>query len=175
MKHDKKHLILENAFDSNIKLYIYIFFLFPLGLSLVGVIESTGWIQVLAIFAFIVILFAGISVWIIKKGLVKNKKGIHIGYFTWEKLLFLEPIGILGKSSVSILKFKRRGRAAFTSIANSDFSEAFNTFEIYLLNEKHTVKEKVLTLKTQEKADSAISFMTEQSRLVFELYSPDFS
>ena len=175
VKIEKEYLILEDAFNGNVKLYIYLFFLFIICIPFIIIVKSQGWIQIIAIFVFIACLFLGISTIYIKKGFVKNNKGIHIGYFSLGKLLILEPIGLINRNKVSILKFKRRQRAAFVSIANPEFSEQFNSFEIYLLNEKHTIKEKVLSLKSDKKAKSAIEFLTKNSKLIYEIYSPDFS
>ncbi len=110
-----------------------------------------------------------------KKGMVMDNQGIYVGYFSWNKLIFKDPITLLNISAVSILKFKRRQRGAYLSVANPEFSVSFNTFEIYMLNEKHTTKNKILTLRNEEKAKQTIEFITRNSNLKHEIYSPDFS
>lgn len=174
MNNQKKYLILKNAFGSNSKLYIYIFFLIILCGVFAVIAKSFGLIKIVSIVIFIVILFLALSIWFLKIGLVKNKYGISIGYFAWGKLLFTESIGILNNPFVTILKFKKRERAAY-HIANPEFSQSFNSFDIYLLNKKHTVKKEIISLNNEQKAESAISFLIENTKLKYEIYSPDFS
>ncbi len=175
LKHEKKYLILESQFDSNYKLYIYIFFLFALGMPFIVIMKTYGLIRIVAIIGFIAILFLGVSIWFMKKGFMKNSHGLHIGYFSWGKLVFTEHIRLLNKPKVTILKFRKRERAGFVSIANPEFSQAFNAFDIYLLNEKHTVKKQVISFKSEKNAQLALNFLTSNSKLKHEIYSPDFS
>ena len=137
--------------------------------------ESDGLIRIIAVLAFITSLFLAVSVFVMKKGLVIDNQGINVGYFSWGKLILKDPITTLNVSAVSLLKFKRRERGAYMSIANPEFSTSFNTFEIYLLNKKHTIKNKIITLRREENAISTIEFITRNSDFKHEIYSPDFS
>lgn len=76
---------------------------------------------------------------------------------------------------VSVLKFRRKQKFAFFTSANPDLSQRFNFFDICLLNEKHTRRQTVISLKNEENAQKAIGFLTANFNLKFEVYSPDFS
>jgi len=170
-----KTLILESAFDGNAKLYIYLVFLFILCVPFIGIVRSYGITRVFAVFLFTLVLFIGISIFNLQKGIVKNSKGFYIGYFTWGKLVLKSSIHLFNLPVITLLKFQRKSRGAFRSVANPKFSVSFNSFEIYLLNEKHTVKRKILTLKHEEKANFAIDFISLHSQLRKEVYRPDHS
>ena len=139
------------------------------------IIQYRGLIQLLAIFAFILILILAVSILKINKGIVIDQGKLYIGYFSWNKLFFKDPVEINNQQIITILRYKRRERGVYRSIANPEFTTSFNTFEIYLLNDKHTVKRKIITLKNEYKANAALDFIIKNSSLEHQIYSPDFS
>ena len=142
---------------------------------MLGIIHKTGWIQISFGFGFLIWIIFALSFIFIKKGLVKDNKGIHLGYYCWKKYVGRDKNKFSDRPIVTILKFKKKQKLAFISAANPDFSTSFNAFDIYLLNDRHTKKNKLIGLKDKLNADSAIEFITANSDLKFELYSPDFS
>lgn len=134
-----------------------------------------GITQFIAVIAFVAILFLALSIFCTKKGIVKDNQGIHIGYFSWNKLVYQDPIELLNLPVISLLKFRRKSRGAYTSFANPEFSVSFNTFEIYALNDKHTVKRKIISLTNEDKANATLDFLKTNSKLRHEVYSPKFS
>tara|TARA_Y100000815_G_scaffold98141_1_gene86879 strand:- start:17615 stop:18139 length:525 start_codon:yes stop_codon:yes gene_type:complete len=169
------HIILENALDSNMKLYVYIISLFALCFPIVMIFNTEGLFIWIGVLLGIMVIGIAISIWTIKKGFIKTNKGTRICYFSWGVPIFMEAYGAPNKPVLSILKFKKRGRAAFVSVANPEFSEKFNAFCIYLLNEKHTQKKVVLCFKKEKNARLAIDFLLKHTSYREEIYSPDFS
>ncbi len=131
--------------------------------------------KILGILFLAVGLFVAVSTFLIKKGLVKNSEGLHVGYFSWGKLIIKNPIKFFNFPAVSILRRRRRERGAYLSIANPEFSTSFNSFEVFSLNEKHTKKNKIISLRSEKNANKALDFILENSKLRRETYSPDFS
>lgn len=171
----RKQIILESAFKGNVKFYIYLFFLMTLCLPFVIIVKSYGMIQVLGVLFFSLILFVGISIFFIKKGIIKDGNGLQIGYFSWRKLIYTEPISLMNMQVVTLLNFRKKRREFHTDVTSPDFSVSSNSFEIYLLNNKHTVKRKVIVLNSEDKANAAMDFLSKHSKLRHEIYSPDFT
>lgn len=174
LNRERKYIILEDLFESHKKVHLYVLFLLPTAFFVLGIIYKGGWTQILFLFGLLVWLFFAISFIFIKKGLIKSDNGIHFGYFCWGLYVGKDKNKYLDRPIVTVLKFKKRQKLAFVSAANPDFSSSFNAFDVYLLNEKHTEKDKLIGLNTISRANSAIEFITKNSNLKFELYSPDF-
>ncbi len=171
---EKNQLILDYVFSGHQKIHIYIFALLGFVLLIGIIISSPVPISIIAGIGLIVWVFIALTTIIIKKGFVHDKTGTHLGYFSWGKLLIKEPITLLDRPILTVLKFKRNQKLGFISAANPEFSESFNTFDIYLLNEKHTLKDKVIGLKSDKASKQAINFLTNHLPLRYEVYSPDF-
>ena len=110
-----------------------------------------------------------------KKGLATDDHQIYKGIFLFNFLLYIKRINLRNKTCFSILKFKKRQKYAFVSAANPDASHSFNTFDIYLLNKKHTEKEMLISLKKEQKSKLASDFISSFIGFTCEIYSPDFS
>ena len=182
----KNRLILESAFSSNAKLYLYIIFgiiFFPALLSVplafigmvIGQNESIGFTIILRLVIVCLIVILAVLIFPLKKGLLKNESGLHFGYFTWGKPIYKYKISLEGAEAISILKFKRRQRGAYLSEANPEYSSAFDSFEVYALNENHTERKIIIPLKMEKNALKAVEFITQHTGLKEEIYSPDFS
>ncbi|WP_339838173.1 hypothetical protein [uncultured Flavobacterium sp.] len=52
---------------------------------------------------------------------------------------------------------------------------SYKSFEIHLLNEKHTYKKKIIALQNEEFNELAINFITENLKFNYENYSPNFN
>ena len=184
MKSDR--VILEGAYRGNTKFYLYLIYaiiFLPLVVTLpqIMILNSFShdgnsnmviWIRVFAIIAllaFAIILFP------LKKGLYVNSSNLFVGYFTWAKLIHKQKIDLNQTKAVSILKFKRRERGAYMSVANPEFSTTFNSFEVYVLNERHTKRSLLISLKKEGNAKKAIEFVVQNTELIQEIYSPNFS
>ena len=123
----------------------------------------------LIIFIFLVTLTLS------KKGLVKNNIHLYKGIFIFNILLLKKKIDLKDKVSFSILKFRKSQKYAFFSAAYPDASHSFNTFDLYLLNQKHTEKDLLISLKKENNSKLATDFIASFKDFNYEIYSPDFS
>lgn len=119
--------------------------------------------------AFAIILFP------LKKGLYVNNSDLFVGYFSWGTLSYKQKVDLNQAKAVSVLKFKRRQRGAYMSLANPEFSTTFNSFEVYVLNERHTKRSLLISLKKENNAKKALEFVVRNTKMPQEIYSPDFS
>lgn len=110
-----------------------------------------------------------------KKGLVKNNLHLYKGIFIFNILLFKKKINLKNKICFSILKFRKSQKYAFFSAASPDASHSFNSFDLYLLNKKHTEKNLLISLKKEKNSKLAKDFVASFKDFNYELYSPDFS
>ena len=64
---------------------------------------------------------------------------------------------------------------AWFSNAKPDLSQNFTSFDITLLNNKHTSKTHLTSTRNELNAKKAIEFLASEFDLKEEIYSPDFS
>lgn len=126
---------------------------------------------IIALIIFLLLLL----ITILKKGLVKDTHQLYIGTFIFNTLLFKKRVDLRNKTCFSILKFRKSQKYAFFSAANPDAAHSFNTFDIYLLNEKHTEKDMLISLKKEKNSVLASDFISSFKHFKYEIYSPDFS
>lgn len=110
-----------------------------------------------------------------RRGLVSKDNKLYLGVFYFNILFFKKQIYLGEWNKVSVLKFSRRQKLAFFTSANPDLSEQFNSFDLCLLNDKHTRRHVLISLKNEENVQNAIRFLSANFNLKFEVYSPDFS
>ena len=184
MKSDR--IILEGAFKGNAKFYLYLIYVIiflPLVVTLPQIMFLNSfsqegswniaiWIMVIAI---ITLLAFAIIIFPLKKGLYVNHSDLFVGYFTWGKLFYKQKVDLNQAKATSILKFRRRQRGAYMSLANPEYSTTFNSFEVYVLNERHTKRSLLISLKKENNAKKALEFVVGNTELTKEIYSPDFS
>jgi len=78
------------------------------------------------------------------------------------------------KPVVSILKFKKIQKFAFFSVAKPDLSESFYSFERFVLNKNHFIRDSFMYFKQEKCANDAIEFLTKDFPLRHELFSPNY-
>jgi hypothetical protein len=110
-----------------------------------------------------------------RRGLVVKKDKLYIGVFYFNMLIFKKHIDLSEWTKLSILKFRRRQKFAFFTSANPDLSQRFNISDVCLLNEKHTRRLTLISLKNEKNAQNAIGFLSTNFNLKLEIYSPDLS
>ena len=66
-------------------------------------------------------------------------------------------------------------KMAWFSNAKPDLANEFDTFNVTLLNNKHTYKELLISLRNDNNSNKAIRFLASEFKLIEEVYSPDFS
>lgn len=173
-KFKMKILPLESNLNGQQKIHLSIFVLFCgyLASELLSYSLNTKGYLLLAV--VIVVLILLLSLLISKKGLVAKQGAIYRGTFIGNTLILKQQIGLQQVAACSILKFKRRQKYPFFSSARPDLAYDFNAFDIYLLNERHTKKKRLLSLKIESNSKKAIDFLTENTNLNYEVYSPNF-
>lgn len=110
-----------------------------------------------------------------RSGLIAKNNKLYIGVFYFNILIFKKHIDLNDWTKISLLKLSRRQKLAFFTSANPDLSERFNSFDVCLLNEKHTRRLALTSLRNEDNAQNAIQFLNANFNLKFETYSPDFS
>src|SRR5690606_4161245 len=114
---------------------------------LLASLNFKGYIFVLlCLFLFIFLVVMVFS----RRGLVVKNDMLYIGVFYFNILIFKKHIDLSEWTKLSILKFRRKQKFAFFTSANPDLSQRFNFFDICLLNEKHTRRQTVISLKNEE-------------------------
>lgn len=122
----------------------------------------------------VLVLIVLIATTFSKKGFVVIDKALYKGIFVRKKLIYCQKIDLNNKPVFAILIFRKIQKFAFLTVANPDMSHGFNGFDVYLLNEKHTEKERIMSLKSELNSQKAIDFITLYTNLKHEVYSPDF-
>lgn len=115
-----------------------------------------------------------ISIAFLKRGFVKINSKLYKGSFFCGKLFFKKKIDISETPKIAVLRFKKIQKLAWFSNAKPDLGTDFNSFEINILNEKHTKREPILDLIENDNSERAISFLTTNFDLEKETYSPNF-
>ena len=109
------------------------------------------------------------------KGLVKNGDRLYTAKFFKDFTLFKSKVGLNDRPVVSVLKFKKRQKYVWFSIAKPDLDKAFNSFEIFVLNERHIKRDSVMYFKSEESSQKAVEFLTTDFPLRHEVFSPNFN
>ena len=127
----------------------------------------------------IAILFLTLALYFIalafsKKTLIKKNGNLYVGKSIFGFVLFRRKVKIDNRPILSLLKFKKNQKFAFVSAARPDQADSFNSFELFVLNEKHTKRDSVLYFKNEQNAEQAIDFLTTDFPLKHEIFSPDF-
>ena len=110
-----------------------------------------------------------------RRGLVVKNDKLYIGVFYFNILIYKKHLDLSEWTKLSILKFRRNQKFAFFTSANPDLSQRFNFFDVCLLNDKHTRRHTMISLKKEESAQNVIGFLSSNFNLKFEIYGPDFS
>ena len=170
-------IILEERFTTHQKisliLYIgapFIVSIFYLSISIID-LNIKGYLMLtilILIYGFIILLSFS------KKGFLKIKSNLYRGLFFRDKLIFRKRIDLKDRPKISILKFRKTQKLAFFSAARPDLATEFNSFEINILNDKHTKREEIVTLRNIRNAENTIDFLELNFDLKNEIFSPDF-
>lgn len=169
-------IILESRFTTHQKTHIILSigapFIIMIVLLLKMNLNQRGYI---ALFIFILIYSLMVCLAFTKRGILKEGSNLYRGLYFKNKRILKKKIGITDKSKISILKFKRSQKMAWFSVARPDLGSEFNAYDITLLNDKHTQKERLVSLSNNDIAEKTIEFLEAHFNLTYEIYSPDFS
>ncbi|WP_159949981.1 hypothetical protein [Polaribacter septentrionalilitoris] len=170
-----KKIILEYRFTNHQKItfllylgapfLIKIFFLFKNNLS-----PKDYLILSLCIICYLFL----ISIAFLKRGFLKRNSNLYIGSFFLGELFFKKRIDISKTPKLAVLKFRKSQKLAWFSDAKPDLADIYKTFEINILNERHTKRESILNLKKKEYVKPTIEFLSSNFDLKYEKYNPNF-
>lgn len=172
-------IILENRFTIHQKITILLFIGAPFIISIVGLLKmgfnsNLNYKGYLVLLLFLLLYFFLISIAFSKRGFINVHSDLYRGLFFREKLFLKKRINISDKPKLAVLKFKKSQKLAWFSIANPDLATEFNSFEINILNDKHTKREVIMELRIEDNVHRTVDFLTTNFDLRNETYSPDF-
>lgn len=134
-------------------------------------LNVTGYV---VLFSFSLLFLFLMALAFSKKSLIKNGEKLFKAKSFLGFTLFKRKVDLSERPIVSILKFRKRQKFSFVSAASPDQSESFNSFEIFVLNDRHTKRESVFYFKKEENAKLAVEFLTNDFPLKLEVFSPNF-
>ena len=166
-------IILEDRFTTHQKITFLLYIGSPiLMLSAAFLVNSLNYIGYI-ILAFLILIYCFlISIAFLKRGFVKIDSKFYRASFFYGKLFFKKQIDISQTPKLSVLKFLKSQKLAWFSVAKPDMASNFNSFEINILNEGHTKRIPILTLKDKNNIEKTIHFLTSNFDLKHEVYSP---
>ncbi|PHS67021.1 MAG: hypothetical protein COB12_05015 [Flavobacterium sp.] len=168
-------IILEDRFTTHQKITFLIYIGAPFLIGIFSLLKLNLNIKGFLILMLLLIIYSFlISISFSKRGFLKIKSDLYLGFFFFGKLFFKKKIDISRTPKIAILKFKKSQKLAWFSVAKPDLATEFKSFEINILNNKHTRREPIIILKDEKNVDPAISFLTSNFSLKNEVYSPDF-
>lgn len=124
---------------------------------------------------FLLLFFYLVSLTFSKKGLIKKGNKLYKAKIINGITLSRSKVNLTDRPVVSILKFKKSQKMIWFSIAKPDLAQSFNSFEVFVLNDRHIKRDSVMYFEREENANKAIEFLTTDFPLRHELFSPNFS
>ncbi len=171
-------IVLEGRFTTHQKLVILLGIGSPLLiiiLTLLIKLPAYNFIGYFVLLFFLSIYSVLVAIAFMKRGFYKKNSKLYKASFINKKVILKSKIILTNKPKLSILKFKKYQKYAWFNVANPDMTSEFNSFEINILSENHTIREPILFLKNENNANNAVTFLTENFSLENEIFSPDFS
>lgn len=177
----QKRIILESRFTSHQKQHISIITGLLILVPIVVLINANGnidlitqneWRKIGGMLGMAVVTFLSIFT---KKGLLEKGKCLYSSIYLFNYLVYKKKVDLVAKTKLAILKMEKRQKAGWFSVASPDLSLTYERCDIALLNDKHTEKEILISLDSEELAVKTIRFLEENFKLSYETYSPDFS
>ena len=118
---------------------------------------------------------------ILKKGIVIENKLIHIGYYLFGLKIFKQKVETENMKIITLFKFIKSTNYNYEKRHPSNVTRwepnlnyQSNSFQLFLLNENHTEKKKILSLVKEQNSNKAIEFITKNTNLRMEIYNPNF-
>ena len=120
-------------------------------------------ICILTIFGTLVFIFT-------KRGFIKIKDSLYRGLFFRGILIMKKRIDLSKAPSVTVLHLKKVQKLGWISDASPDMSTKYKTYEINLLNERHTRRNPIMMLNKKENVEPTLNFLTTNFNLRPEKY-----
>lgn len=171
----EEKLPLEASFNLHQKMIL-------IGVSLLPawfVVELSGrnlsLVGYLFLMIFLLLFFYLVSLTFSKKGLIKKDHKLFKAKIFNGVTLSKRRVDLTDRPVVSILKFRKSQKMIWFSIAKPDLAKSFNSFEVFVLNDRHIKRDSVMYFETEDNATKALEFLTNNFPLRHELFSPNFS
>jgi hypothetical protein len=87
-------------------------------------------------------------------------------------IIYKKSLDLSKTPKLSILKFNKSRKLPWFSIAQPDAAVDYNSFEVNILNDKHTKREIIMELKKEENLKPTLDFLISHCDLKYESYSP---
>jgi hypothetical protein len=168
------HIILEDRFSTHQKIVFFIFLELPLINFLASFFKNFNALNFLFIILIGLLTLSVLGFSLIKLGFIEDHGKLYLGNFLCGKLIFKEKVKLKNKPKLCILKFKKRQRLGFMSSAKPNMCEEFECFDVNILNENHTKRNNIISLKEETNSQKAVSFLTTKFHLKHEIYHPNF-
>ncbi len=172
----RKIITLEDKYSTLQKTMIYLFSS-PFILKFIETISSLYNVSILGFITSLLLL--GIAVFLVvlpfaKKGFLIKSNQLFLASFLFGKCLGKKKIDITNSPVVSVLEFSA-SKALWASAANPNLKASNYIYQLNILNEKHTEREKIMFLENKENIDKALKFLTDNLDLRNEVYSPNYN
>lgn len=168
------HIILEDRFTTHQKIVFFIFLELPLINFLASFLKDFSALNFLFIILLGLLTLSVLGFSLIKLGFIEDHGKLYLGNFLFGKLIFKEKVKLKNKPKLCILKFKKRQRLGFMSSAKPNMCEEFECFDVNILNENHTKRNNIISLKKETNSQKAVNFLTSKLHLKHEIYHPNF-
>jgi hypothetical protein len=168
-------IVLEYRFTNHQKSMLLIFMGIPFTFFIFSSIErNTNFPFYISLTISLICYLLIIVTAFLKRGFLKRDGNLYITSFFLNKPITKTKIDISKKSKITVLKFNKSEKFAWFSIAKPDLSAKFRSFEINVLNDRHTRREIILDLKKKNNVQPTIDFLTSNFDLKYEKYAPNF-
>ena len=168
------HLILEDRFTTHQKIVFFIFLELPAINFIASLFKNISILNSILILLICSFVLGALGFSLLKLGFIEDHGKLYLGNFLFGKLIFKEKIKLKNKPKLCVLKFKKRQRLGFMSTAKPNMCEEFECFDVNILNENHTKRDNIISLKKETNSQKAIKFLTSNFPLKYEIYHPNF-
>lgn len=166
-------IILEDKYTTHQKITFLLYIGAPIIIIIVLLLKLELNYKGYLLLTFVITIYLFlISIAFSKKGFLKLNSKLYKASFFRGKLFFKKEIDISKTPKLAILKFKKSQKYSWFSDARPDLASDFNSFEINILNDRHTKIEALMDLSNEKIAQKAVDFLVSNFDLKFEVYSP---
>ena len=169
-------IILEDRFTSHQKITFLLYMGAPFILGIISVLRNY-WLSTehyLIIALCMIAYFLLISIAFLKRGFIKINNHLYKASFFSGRLFFKSKIDISKTPKIAVLSFKKSQKLAWFSAARPDLATTFYSYEINILNDRHTKRTPILILKNKKNVEGTVQFLTSNFDLEKEKNRPRF-
>jgi len=162
-------IILERNLDFNQFKTLFIVNFMSIAFLFIAIKLGAAILLVLILVSFIMFLT---SLLIIKKGLTRDHNKLFLGYFLFGLLIRKKEIDNTGMNIITQLIYRKSTNYNYSTKWEPGFRYKEISFELYFVNENHTVKKKIIELTREDNSKKAIDFLLLNIKATFQKFSP---